>query len=298
MKRRPPAPGRQRGVALIVSLLVVAIVTALALLFTARQQLWMRQIENRNNFTMAIGVAVAAIDMGRLTLRDDARRTTSDNLLEPWTIPIPPIAVEEGKVAGRITELQGRYNLTNLLPAQGVSLREDDAGVARVARALELSPGELVRVLREFQSLRQREPEGTPELAELLRIAALPAESQGRFQQMLAVLPEKAPLNVNFASAEALQATVAGLTAGDAAALVAQRTGNPFKTLNEFTQALPAGVRGGIATDALTVQSRYFLMDIDAWFNEMHTAYQALLLRDGTRLPTLLWARRSKLGPS
>ena len=47
----------EQGIALVVSLLVVAIVASLALLFTARQQLWLRQIENRNNFSMAQGVA-------------------------------------------------------------------------------------------------------------------------------------------------------------------------------------------------------------------------------------------------
>lgn len=289
---------RQRGIALIISLLVVAIVAALALAFTARQQLWMRQIENRNNFTMAIGVAVAAIDMTRLTLRDDARRNSADNLLEPWTIPIPPIAVEQGKVAGRVTELQGRYNLTNILPGQGTNLREDDATLRRVAQAFSLSPTELSRVLRAYQSLRKREPAATPELTELLRLATIPNERQSLFMQNFNVLPEKTPLNVNFASAEALQAAVNGLSQSDAANLVAQRTGNPFKSYDEFAKALPQGVQAGLSSEVVSVQSRYFMADIDAWFNDMHTGYQALLRRDGSNMPALLWARRSKLAPA
>ncbi len=289
---------RQRGVALIISLLVVAIVTALALLFTARQQLWMRQIENRNNFTMAIDVAIAAIDMTRLTLRDDARRNRYDHLLEPWTIPIPPIAVEQGKVSGRITELQGRYNLTNLLPPANATLRSDDEGIIRVARAFNLSSSDLLKLMTAYQSLRKREPFSTPELSELVRLAGVQNETGISLERYLVVLPAKTPVNVNFASAEVLQAAVPGLSAGDAAKAVAERNGNPFKTSEDFTKLLPPAVKGAASKEAIDVQTRFFLVDIDAWFNEMHTGYQALLQRDGSNMPRVVWARRSKLSAS
>lgn len=289
---------RQRGVALIISLLVVAIVAALALLFTARQQLWMRQIENRNNFTMAIDVATAAINMSRLTLRDDARRNKYDHLLEPWTIPIPPIAVEQGKVAGRISELQGRFNLTNLLPAQNVAVREDNADLVRASRALSLAPSIIGNVLRQYQSLRKREPYSTPDMAELMRLAAVPAEVRTSFDRCCVVLMEKTPVNVNFASAEVLQAAIEGLSSGEASRIVSERTGSPYATVEAFTKTLPESVRSAAGSDRVTVMSRYFMVDIDAWFNDMHTGFQAMVRRDGTTIPLVLWERRSKLGPS
>jgi general secretion pathway protein K len=289
---------KERGVALIISLLVVAIVTALALLFTARQQLWMRQIENRNNFTMAIDVAIAAIDMSRLTLRDDARRNKYDHLLEPWTIPIPPMAVEQGKISGRISELQGKFNLTNLLPEQNTTIRADDKDLVRAASAFGVTPSNLALLLTQFQSLRKREPYSTPELSELMRLAALPAESQAAFEHNLSVLPERTPVNVNFASTEALQAAIDGLSSGDASNVISERTGNPFKTLAAFTKTLPESLRASATENKVTVQSQYFMVDIDAWFNDMHSGYQALLRRNGTQIPQLVWARRSKLAPS
>ncbi|MEN3110155.1 type II secretion system minor pseudopilin GspK [Uliginosibacterium paludis] len=298
MNTRTQSLFRQRGVALIISLLVVAIVTALALLFTARQQLWMRQIENRNNFTMAIDVAIAAIDMTRLTLRDDARRNRYDHLLEPWTIPIPPIAVEQGKVAGRITELQGRYNLTNLLPPANATIRIDDANLVRVARAFSLSTSDLAGLMTAYQNLRKREPYSTPELSELVRLAGLQADTLPALERNLVVLPARTPVNVNFATAEVLQAAIAGLSASTAAEAVAQRNGNPFKTPEDFTKLLPESVKGAASKEAVDVQTRFFLVDIDAWFNEMHTGYQALLQRDGSNMPRVVWARRSKLSSS
>lgn len=299
MIRRAHASRRHnRGIALIISLLVVSIVTALALLFTARQQLWMRQIENRNNFSMAVDAAIAAIDMCRLTLRDDARRNQYDHLLEPWTIPIPPISVEEGKLGGRITEQQGRLNLTNLLPAGREGAPDNDASIARAARAFGVTSSTLSSVLRAYQTLRKLEPRGTPEFAELASLAGIGADSRASLERHVVVLPEKTPVNVNFATPEVLQASIEGLSSSEAQKIVSDRTGNPFKTLDDFQRVLPAGSRAGASSAAVTVQSSYFLVDIDAWFNEMHTGYQALLHRDGNRLPQVVWARRSKLGTS
>ncbi|PLK50008.1 type II secretion system minor pseudopilin GspK [Uliginosibacterium sp. TH139] len=293
-----PAPPAQRGVALIVSLLVVAIVAAMALLFTARQQLWMRQIENRNNFSMAQGVAIAAINMTRLTLRDDARNNQVDHLLEPWTIPIPPVAVEEGRVGGRIAEMQGKLNLSNLLPAANTAVKEDDPKLQRAASALSVSTRDLASLLTQFVALRKREPNSTPELSELLRLAALSADKAETLKTRLVILPEKTPVNVNFASAEALQASIEGLSSGDASSLVARRTGNPYLSIEDFTKALPESLRSKLDRQVVDVQSRYFMIYIDAWFNEMHMGFEALVQRNGKDTPSMLWMRRSSLSQS
>lgn len=289
---------RQRGLALIVSLLVVAMVAAMVLLFTSRQQLWMRQLENRNGFTTATTIAFAAIDMTRLTLRDDARNNQVDHLLEPWTIPIPPIAVEEGRIAGRLRELQGRFNLANLLPANGGTVKEDDPALVRASRAIGVSTGEIARLLRAWQELRKLEPTSTPELSELLRRAALQTGSREALLQHLVLLPEATPVNANFASPEALQASIEGLSSGDASALIARRASKPYMNMDEFREALPANLRTGLKAQAVEVQSRYFIVEVDAWFNDVQLGYEALLKRDGNNLPRVLWARRSKLADS
>lgn len=290
---------RQTGMALIVALLVVAMVAAMSLLFTSRQQLWMRQLENRNGFTTATMIAFAAIDMTRLTLRDDARNTKVDHLLEPWTIPIPPIAVEEGHIAGRLRELQGRFNLANLLPASDTTVKEDDPALLRASRALGVATGDIARLLRAFQALRKQEPNSTPELAELLERAGLQSDgSQAALLQHTVILPEATPVNANFADAETLQASIAGLSSGDASAVIARRASKPFMSMDEFREALPAGLRAGLKEDAITLQSRYFIVEIDAWFNQVHLGYEAQLRRDGTNMPEVLWSRRSSFADS
>jgi general secretion pathway protein K len=288
-------PARQKGLALIVALLVVAIVAAMVFLFTARQQLWMRQLENRKAFTSASMIAFAAIDMTRLTLRDDARNNQVDHLLEPWTIPIPPIAVEEGHIAGRLNELQGHFNLTNLLPPNGAAIKPEDAALQRLALSLGVPNQDIIKLLQAFQDLRKIEPDSTPDLSELLRRAVLPAGSSETLSKRLVLLPEVTPINVNFADAESLQASIAGLSASDASAVIARRTGQPFMNLDAFKEALPEKLRANLGSNTVAVQSSYFRVEIDAWFNEVHLGYEAMLKRDGTNLPLVLWTRRASL---
>lgn len=300
MTKRPPfSRSRQRGMALIVALLVVAIVAALSLLALSRQQQWTRQLEHRANFTTAAQIAFAAMDMTRLTLRDDARRNRFDHLKEAWTIPIPPIAAEQGQVGGRLRELQGRYNLTTLVSGLGsTAVEESNATVVRVARAYSLPASSLALVIRAYQAQRKRESGATPGLGELLREAGVTASQQEQFRAAFAVLPEATPVNVNFADAAALQAAIDGLTASEAEAVVAQRTSAPFETWAAFTATLPERLRGVGQDQAVSIASRYFMVEVDAWFYDVFLGYEGLLRRDGTNMPTVLWLRRRNLADS
>ena len=235
--------------------------------------------------------------MTRLTLRDDARNNQVDHALEPWTIPIPPIAVEDGHIAGHLIELNGHFNLTNLLPATGVEIRNDDAALQRASRAIGISSTDLVKVLGRFQEIRKTEPHGTPDLDELVQRVSLSAASQDLLSKHAVVLPEKTPINVNFADAESLQASIDGLTSGDASTLIARRSGTPFMKLEDFRSALPQPLRDKAGDDVVAVQSRYFLVQIDAWFNNVHLGYESMLRRDGTDT-TVLWTRRASLADS
>ena len=106
-------PRKQRGIAVVTAILIAAMVASLAFALTARERQWLNQMENRNDLSAAQSAAFAAVDLARLTLRDDMRNSQVDHLLETWTVPVPPINVDEGQVAGRLVELQGRFNLFN-----------------------------------------------------------------------------------------------------------------------------------------------------------------------------------------
>lgn len=288
--RRLPR-SKQNGIALVVALLVVAIVAGLTLLFTERQQMWMRQLENRNNFTLATTSAFSAINMARLTLRDDYRRNQVDYESEPWTIPIPPISVETGQIAGHLEELNGRFNLLNLLSGTTVDASSD--AVKRAASGLGVSKADLVKVLQATADVIKAEPNSTPELEEAILRANISADSRASLLKHAIILPETTAINVNFADAEALQAAIAGLTSANASDLIAKRSASPFLTLASFQAALPANVKTSYDSSAVSIQSTYFLIQVNAWFNNIHMGYESMLLRTSTDLPTIVWTRRT-----
>ncbi len=299
MSRNHAAPFRQRGIAIITALLVSALVAALAMALATRTSLWMNQVQNRQDFASAQVIAFGAIELARLTLRDDGRNNQVDHLQEAWAIPIPAINAEEGKVGGRVIELQGFYNLANLVrngQVDAAALK----GFERLLAALGLNPalaGRLEMRLKQEIDLRKKAGEAAvfpfADMASLGEIAGFDLPMLERLQEFAVVLPETTSVNVNFAGPEVLMAVIPDLSSADAIRLVSERSGKYYRTLGEFTDALPDGVRGKFPADSCAVQSRYFLAEADAWFGRVQLRYQALLARTGGSSPEVVWMRRS-----
>lgn len=299
MKYRSARPLRQRGVAIITAVLVAALVAALSMTLAGRTRLWLNQVQNRQDAVSAQSAAFSAIDLARLTLRDDARNNHVDHLQESWATPIPAVNVEEGRVAGRITELQGRFNLTNLVKGgqvDAVAL----AGLRRLFGSAGVAPA-LVDALEEnlTQALAARRKAKVAvrfpyvDLADLAQIPGFDPATLARLESVVVVLPDTAAVNVNFASPEVLSAVLTDISSGEAGAVLGQRVGGYFHSLTDFRDAFPETLRGKVDLTQLTVESRYFLVETDSWFGRVHLRYQALLVRSGSNLPAVAWVRRA-----
>jgi general secretion pathway protein K len=73
---------KQAGIALIASLLVVALAAAIATFLLAQQNLWARQVENLRDHAQAVNVSRAAVNWGRYILAEDKNEV--DHGLEAW----------------------------------------------------------------------------------------------------------------------------------------------------------------------------------------------------------------------
>lgn len=289
---------RQRGIAIITALLVVAMVAALAMTLAARTGLWLNQVQNRQDFVSAQVMARGAIDLARLTLRDDARKNQVDHLQEAWAIPIPAINAEAGKVGGRIMDVQGLFNLANLLK-NGQLDQESIAGLKRLFPLLGVD-AKLADRLQDYlqQALeRQGEAEVAPffpfvDLSELMDVPGFDAVVIDRLKTALVVLPKPSSVNVNFVSPEVLVALMPGLSMSDAGSVISARSGTHFATVNAFAAALPDTMSGTLGRGLYSVTSQYFLAEIDTWFGRVHMRHQALLARDGNQIPDVVWVRR------
>ena len=117
---------RQRGAAVILALLTVALVAGLAAAAVGDLGVAMDQVTGRHDQAQARQLARGAVDWARNVLAEDARGSTVDHLGEAWAVQVPPTPVEEGELAGDIREQSGRINLNNLVQADGPDLGEMD----------------------------------------------------------------------------------------------------------------------------------------------------------------------------
>jgi general secretion pathway protein K len=134
-------PNAQRGVALITAVLIVALATILAVNVVYRGMLDQRRAGTLFALDQAFEVALGAEAWAADVLQRDQQESQGDNLAETWARPLPPLPIEGGTVAGRLEDLQGRFNLNNLVFADGTT---NPAGVEELSRILvwlDLEPG-------------------------------------------------------------------------------------------------------------------------------------------------------------
>ena len=131
---------RARGVALIIALVVVALATMLATRIGAEgardQRRGATLLAQEQAFQVALGAEAWAIEI----LRADAESSKRDSLDEAWATPLPPIPIEGGTVEGRLEDLQGRFNLNNLITASGTKNSAMFAVFQRLLARLQLEP--------------------------------------------------------------------------------------------------------------------------------------------------------------
>ncbi len=126
---------KQRGVALITAIVLVAIATVLAVRVGTRAALDLRRTAGLVALDQAWHVALGAEAWAAEVLRDDFDDDPNiDHLGEAWAQPLPPLPVDGGEVRGAVEDMQGRFNLNNLVVADTVV----EADVARFERLLVL----------------------------------------------------------------------------------------------------------------------------------------------------------------
>ena len=276
--RTPALRRTQRGLALIIAMLVAALAAAITVSLGAAQTQWTAQVANRRDKVQAQSIALAGIQWTRQILDADGRATTIDHPREPWALPLPPTPVENGSVEGRIVDAQSFLNANNLRSGAHATFER-----RRFERLFETQrlPSELLGVLVD---------QATPPLRmqELATARAMTPAALAVLMRYVTALPEDTPLNVNTASSEALAASIANVDAGAMTQLIASRAGRPFTSLADFRQRLPAGA--SIGDEAMyTVKSRYFLVSVRARQGDTIAQAHALVDRGGSASSRVVW---------
>lgn len=307
---------RQRGAALLLAMLTVALVATMAA--AAMWQQWRSiEIEARERERLqAAWILVGALDWARLILREDARSGGPDHLAEPWSIALREARLstflamdrsdsglgEDAFLSGQISDAQARLNISNLILGNQVS-EPDRAAFARLFALLGIAISELDllvdNLLRATAGAAAATdggislplyPQRLPELAWL----GLSAQTLEQLQPHVVVLPTRTQLNLNTASAEVIAARIDGVDLSDARNLVNARNRTPFRTLSEVRRILPDAQP--LDPSQVGVASRFFEVEGRLRLRDTEVRELSLVQRNGLSVTTV-WRSRSAGDP-
>lgn len=288
----------QSGVALITAMLVTAIVVVIAVSMATRQQLDIRRsanvLEGDQAYLFALGVESWALGI----LAQDRRDSTSDNLGEAWATVLPPLEVEGGKIAGRIEDMQGRFNLNNLVSADGKPSAPDIARFQRLLRALQLDPTLAQPIVdwidpdSEKVSLDGAEDNEyllrTPpyraanaplsSVSELRLVKGFTAETVARLAPFVCALPMRTEININTAKSEVLMTLGDNISKADADGMVQDRGLKGYPDIQKFLNS-PMVKSRDIKQEGFAVASNYFLIDAAAQYGRGQARLFSLVSR-------------------
>jgi general secretion pathway protein K len=247
---------RIRGVALITALLLTTLAGSVAAGLAWDNALDVRRTMVMLHRDQAIQVAVGSEGWVRTILRDDATQTQTDHLEEVWATDIPALPIDsenvQGQIYGKIEDLQGRFNVNNLIDTNGQVDQAYLEQFQRLLAALTLDPA-IADAVVDWLDPDQDEtiPNGAEDpmytgfvpayrtadrtISNITELAAVNGMDRISFEILLphvTALPDRTAINVNTASVQVLQSLGPNIDLSTAEGLVEVREGGGFADIS------------------------------------------------------------------
>ncbi len=314
----------ERGVAVIMAMLTVALVAMLATAIVTAYGFALDSVSGRHDLDQARWLARGAVDWARNVLAEDKRNGNVDHFGEAWATKIPPTPVEEGEISGEIEDLSGRFNLNLLVGGNGapndfgrlafIELLQVLGETANRAQLLAANLGRWTDAAAEAGEAYQpplakgaAQPPNAPLITvdELALVPGFDGELVERLRPFATAVAPDSKLNLNTASAEVLAAELSAeargtnknapaVTVDQARQIVAQRNTAYFTNIGDIKKV--AGFSEAAAPDThFSVGSSFFLATGRAKFGSATTNMQVLLDRGDPSKPpywpVIVWQR-------
>lgn len=291
---------QQRGVALITAVLIVALVTTIAVAMASRQQLDIRRSANIFDGDQAWLAVLGGEDYARNVLAVDGKDTQVDSLDENWAQPVQ-FPFEGMVLGGQMEDMQGRFNLNNLLMDDGSVSAKDLQRFERLLKLLDLdvaiaqavidwldadiNPGMNGGAEDDFYMEQQPGYRAANRLmasaSELRLVHGVTAEAYKKLAPLVVALPKRTAININTAPAAVLAMVDDNLTIADGEAMVTERDNKGYLSVQEFIGKQPLLNGRQISEEGLIVKSDYFLLNAMSEFDNARSQQFSLLERQG-----------------
>lgn len=239
---------RQRGVALVTALLVSALIAIVAYNLSFQAGIEMRRTMVLLYRDQAVQVALGAETWVAQILAQDFANSETDHLGELWASELPGLPIDGGTVTGEIVDLQGRFNVNNLIDADGVVDELYLDQFRRLLTSLEIDPrfagitADWIDPDRDasfpdgaedgiYTSLTPPYRPPNQRLNNVSELAALDGMDRDTFRLLephIVALPGRTSINVNTATFAVLQSLDENLSPTDVEGLFEERLENGF----------------------------------------------------------------------
>jgi len=295
----------ERGIALLLTLLVLTILVALILEFDAEARREYRDAAAfRDNFKATV-LARASVQAARGVLQQDLLKDKQANQFfdaptDVWALPITNYAIGDGRLNAKIEDERGKLNLNDLAAAgDDVAKKKKVQQVKRLFELLQINPDLVDAIVDWVDKDENPEPSGAESvyyqslrpsykaanapletLLELRLINGMTPDIIEKLSKVVTVYPQEGQSRVNLNTADPLviQALDPRITQGMAAAIVQAR---PFKkdkadldTVSSF-QDIGKQIR-----DLYDIKSDLFLARMTVVVNEVTKNATVVLRRD------------------
>ncbi len=260
-------PSRQRGIALLVAILLVALGTIIAASIAYENAMTARRGAATFALDQSVLIAQAAETLAAYGLREVFRSDQTHIYLgQGWDKPVGPVeVVPEVMLTASLEDMQGRFNLNNLVNTDGTPNQQAVAAFQQLLATLGIEPkwaGYAVDWIdqdivpsnpdgaEDSVYLGQSPPYRTPNMyiTSATELLALPGFGHERFQKLepfITALPNGTPLNVCTAPGAVLDAFIPGRQEfgldPEGLAKNRQAAGTCFPRLSDYQAAAQSG---------------------------------------------------------
>ena len=251
----------QRGVALLLALLIVVIATTVAVSVAHEKSFTIRKTAHVHLSDRAGLYAIGLEDWARIYLKEDREESETDSLDEYWANGIPGLPIEGGYLTGYIEDDQAKFNLNSLITSEIAVTRFkrlcDNLGVED-----QFIPALMDWIDQDFDI---RYPDGAEDnydtyrvanrdmvdISELLLVQHVTPEIFELLKPHITALPPPTSINVNTMSVVIYESLADDI---DVSNLLEERDDEVFESIEDFVERMQLPIE----TEGLSVDTQYF----------------------------------------
>ncbi len=323
---------RQRGVALIVVLLIVAMMATIAATMSERLFGQFHRAQNQVSYQQAYWYAIGAEALAKVAIEQSFTDSDTINLSQPWAIEEQTYPLDYGELSGKMYDKQACFNLNSLASVQQTSNQQTAYKTAVLERLLESLDVEsyqaetIAHSMQDFidsndtvdtisgvedntyeaMSPAYLAPNGyISDSSEMRAVYQVTGDVMQKLAPYVCALPTDA-LKINVNTLDVSQAKLLAAMLGSSAdESVAQNLiqGRPYDGWAQIDDFLASPALAALSDDDLddlkdhvTVDSAYFELDAQVKVNDSRVRIRSLLFSENRETATVIRRRFGGIG--